>query len=136
MKTKRTEAAAISVILASYAVLAKMQSARVSLERSSEEGQGPLFLNASRVKLISGFETPLQVTTSCGHDHNSLIPERKATGSRCFTPRRPNIAVPPLTHSKLLKGVVVVMRVAFNWPVIVGEACPLMSYPTNVNFPE
>ena len=39
-----------------------------------EEGYSPLFLNASRVKLISGFKTPLQVTTSCGHDHNSLIP--------------------------------------------------------------
>jgi hypothetical protein len=39
-----------------------------------EEGYSPLFLNASRVKLISGFETPLQVTTSCGHDHNSLTP--------------------------------------------------------------
>ena len=39
-----------------------------------EEGYSPLFLNASRVKLISGFETPMQVTTSCGHDHNSLNP--------------------------------------------------------------
>jgi hypothetical protein len=39
-----------------------------------EEGYSPLFLNASRVKLISGFETPMQVTTSCGHDHNSLTP--------------------------------------------------------------
>jgi len=37
-----------------------------------KEGYSPLFLNASRVKLISGFKTPLQVTTSCGHDHNSL----------------------------------------------------------------
>src|ERR1700722_7627282 len=37
-----------------------------------EEGYSPLFLNASEVKLISGFETPMQVTTSCGHDHNSL----------------------------------------------------------------
>jgi hypothetical protein len=33
-----------------------------------------LFLNASKIKLISGFETPMQVTTSCGHDHNSLNP--------------------------------------------------------------
>jgi hypothetical protein len=41
---------------------------------SREEGYSPLFLNASRVKLISGFETPMQVTTSCGHDHNSLNP--------------------------------------------------------------
>ena len=39
-----------------------------------EEGYSPLFLNASRVKLISRFETPMQVTTSCGHDHNSLTP--------------------------------------------------------------
>jgi len=39
-----------------------------------EEGYSPLFLNASKVKLISGFETPMQVTTSCRHDHNSLIP--------------------------------------------------------------
>ncbi len=39
-----------------------------------KEGYSPLFLNASRVKLISGFLTPLQVTTSCRHDHNSLIP--------------------------------------------------------------
>jgi hypothetical protein len=39
-----------------------------------EEGYSPLFLNASKVKLISGFETPIQVTTSCGHDHNSLNP--------------------------------------------------------------
>jgi hypothetical protein len=39
-----------------------------------EERYSPLFLNASRVKLISGFETPMQVTTSCGHDHNSLTP--------------------------------------------------------------
>jgi ribosomal protein S12 len=39
-----------------------------------EEGYSSLFLNASRVKLISGFETPMQVTTSCGHDHNSLNP--------------------------------------------------------------
>ena len=39
-----------------------------------EEGYSPLFLNASRVKLIGGFETPMQVTTSCGHDHNSLNP--------------------------------------------------------------
>ena len=39
-----------------------------------KEGYSPLFLNASRVKLISGFETPMQVTTSCGHDHNSLNP--------------------------------------------------------------
>src|SRR5580692_7741318 len=39
-----------------------------------EEGYSPLFLNASGVKLISGFETPMQVTTSCGHDHNSLTP--------------------------------------------------------------
>ena len=39
-----------------------------------EEGYSPLFLNASRVKLISGFERPTQVTTSCGHDHNSLNP--------------------------------------------------------------
>jgi hypothetical protein len=39
-----------------------------------KEGYSPLFLNASRVKLISGFQTPLQVTTSCRHDHNSLIP--------------------------------------------------------------
>src|SRR5271170_8242039 len=39
-----------------------------------EEGYSPLFLNASRVKLISGFQTLLQVTTSCGHDHNSLTP--------------------------------------------------------------
>ena len=39
-----------------------------------KEGYSPLFLNASRVKLISGFQTPLQVTTSCKHDHNRLIP--------------------------------------------------------------
>jgi hypothetical protein len=39
-----------------------------------KEGYSPLFLNASRVKLISGFQTPLQVTTSCRHDYNSLIP--------------------------------------------------------------
>jgi hypothetical protein len=39
-----------------------------------KEGYSPLFLNASRVKLISGFQTPLQVTTSCRHDHNSIIP--------------------------------------------------------------
>ena len=39
-----------------------------------EEGYSPLFLNASRVKLISGFQTPLQVTTSCRHDHNRLTP--------------------------------------------------------------
>ena len=39
-----------------------------------KEGYSPLFLNASRGKLISGFQTPLQVTTSCRHDHNSLIP--------------------------------------------------------------
>jgi hypothetical protein len=39
-----------------------------------EEGYSPLFLNASRVKLISGLETPMKVTTSCGHDHNSLNP--------------------------------------------------------------
>jgi hypothetical protein len=39
-----------------------------------EEGHSPLFLNASRVKLISGFKTPLQVTTSCERDHNSLTP--------------------------------------------------------------
>src|SRR3981189_1468830 len=39
-----------------------------------EEGYSPLFLNASRIKLISGFDTPMQVTTSCGHDHNSLNP--------------------------------------------------------------
>jgi hypothetical protein len=52
-----------------------MQSARVSLACSfRKEGYSPLFLNASRVKLISGFETPMQVTTSCGHDHNSLNP--------------------------------------------------------------
>jgi hypothetical protein len=38
-----------------------------------KEGYSPLFLNASRVKLISGFQTPMQVTTSCRHDHNSLI---------------------------------------------------------------
>jgi hypothetical protein len=37
-----------------------------------EEGHSPLFLNASKIKLISGFETPMQVTTSCGHDHDSL----------------------------------------------------------------
>src|ERR1700743_1058349 len=39
-----------------------------------EEGYSPLFLNASRVKLISGFQTPLQATTSCRHDHNRLTP--------------------------------------------------------------
>src|SRR5271170_1222646 len=39
-----------------------------------EEGYSPLFLNASTVKLISGFQTPMQVTTSCGHDDNSLTP--------------------------------------------------------------
>src|SRR6202012_5602314 len=39
-----------------------------------EEGYSPLFLNASRVKLISGFQTPLQVTTSYRHDHNRLTP--------------------------------------------------------------
>jgi hypothetical protein len=39
-----------------------------------EEGHSPLFLNASTVKLISGFQTPLQVTTSCRHDHNRLTP--------------------------------------------------------------
>ena len=33
-----------------------------------------MFLNASKVELISGFETPIQVTTSGGHDHNSLNP--------------------------------------------------------------
>jgi len=38
-----------------------------------KEGYSP-FLNASRVKLISGFQTPMQVTTSCRHDHNSLVP--------------------------------------------------------------
>jgi hypothetical protein len=39
-----------------------------------KEGYSSLFLNASRVKLISGFQTPLQVTTSCRHDHDRLIP--------------------------------------------------------------
>jgi hypothetical protein len=39
-----------------------------------KEGYSPLFLNASSVKLISGFQTLLQVTTSCKHDYNSLIP--------------------------------------------------------------
>ncbi len=39
-----------------------------------KEGDSPLFLNVSRVKLISGFETPMQVTTSRAHDHNSLTP--------------------------------------------------------------
>jgi hypothetical protein len=37
-----------------------------------EEGYSPLFVDASRVKLVSGFETPTQVATSCGHDHNRL----------------------------------------------------------------
>ena len=39
-----------------------------------EEGHSPLFLNASRVKLISRLKAPVKVTTSCVHDHNSLIP--------------------------------------------------------------
>ena len=39
-----------------------------------EEGYSPLFLNASRVKLISRLEAPVKVTTSCVHDLNSLIP--------------------------------------------------------------
>ena len=40
-----------------------------------EEGYSPLFLNASAVKLISGFETPMQVTTSCGHDEDFSLPD-------------------------------------------------------------
>jgi hypothetical protein len=51
-----------------------MQSARVLLVFFRKEGCNPLFLNASRVDIISGFETPLPVTTSYDQDHNSLTP--------------------------------------------------------------
>jgi hypothetical protein len=73
-----------------------------------EEGYSPLFLNASRVKLISGFETPMQVTTSCGHDHNSLTPFSSVVVTKGHeqlipfrrTLRNPNYIVPPAPKKK------------------------------------
>jgi hypothetical protein len=45
-----------------------------------------------------------------------------------FNPRRSLIAEPTLPQSKLLKGVLGVMRVAVNSPVIASVGFPLMSY--------
>jgi hypothetical protein len=54
-----------------------------------EEEYSPLFLKASKVKLISGFETPMQVTTLCGHDHNSLNPFSSAVVTEGHEPLIP-----------------------------------------------
>lgn len=63
-----------------------------------EEGYSPLFLNASKVKLISGFKTPMQVTTSCGHDHNRLTPFSSVVVTKGHDQLIPFIVIDPLSE--------------------------------------
>ena len=69
-----------------------------------KEGYSPLFLNASRVKLISGFLTPLQVTTSCRHDHNSLIPFSSVVVTEGHEQLIPFTGINPVAPVKYLEG--------------------------------
>ncbi len=59
-----------------------------------------------------------------------------ATGRRNSIFRHPVIAKPAFPQSKLLNGVLVVIRVAVNTPVTPKVGLPLMSYAWNVNLPE
>ena len=53
-----------------YLVVPGIRSSRIHIidTKPQKEGYSPLFLNASRVKLICGLTAPLKVTTSCVHD--------------------------------------------------------------------
>jgi hypothetical protein len=72
-----------------------------------KEGYGPLVLNASRVKLIRGFQTPLQVTTSCRHDHNSLVPFSSVVVNEGHEQLIPFIGEPHFTGSYFGSGTLV-----------------------------
>ncbi len=60
----------------------------------------------------------------------------KVTGRQISNFRRPVIAEFALPQSRLLNGVLVVIRVAVTTPVTPKVGFPLMSYAWNVNLPE